>query len=258
MAPSVYERWRYGHDPEQPRHEQSHAAIVEHVDNGGVRRASRWQDAARILLLINAAADPVSTASNHDDDVPQHAVGVVQTQVRLQKLDFWVRNPDYLADELLNEYENHPDDPGLWRKAEEILDSPEPELRRFPMLRHRFGAYERLDDTVSVLVEKGMVAKRSRLGQERVLRHDYYLLNQGRQNATSILEEAPALTWYVERTRLVVALSEGLGASEIKARQYLQRDYAETQIGDYIGSIADRARARLANVRQQLEIGSIQ
>ncbi|MEC4576257.1 hypothetical protein [Streptomyces virginiae] len=51
----------------------------------------------RLLLLIEAAAqDPAP-----DDEVPDQTVGVVRTQVRLQKLDFWVRYPDFLASQLM-------------------------------------------------------------------------------------------------------------------------------------------------------------
>ncbi|MFD9285690.1 hypothetical protein ACFWD7_52495 [Streptomyces mirabilis] len=52
-----------------------------------VRRASRWQDSVRLLLLIDAAAKPLA----EDETAPPSTVGVVHTQVRLQKLDFWVR-----------------------------------------------------------------------------------------------------------------------------------------------------------------------
>jgi hypothetical protein len=48
---------------------------------------------------------------------------IVRSQVRLQKLDFWLRNPDYLADELLNDYEKSFEAP--------LLDLPR---------THRFGA----------------------------------------------------------------------------------------------------------------------
>lgn len=64
-----------------------------------VRRASRWQDSVRLLLLIDAAVKPVAEI----ETVPPTTVGVVHTQVRLQKLDFWVRYPDYLAFELMME-----------------------------------------------------------------------------------------------------------------------------------------------------------
>ena len=45
---------------------------------------------------------------------------MVESQVRLQKLDFWVRNPDYLANELLNDYESGDQDPSLLQLAGEF------------------------------------------------------------------------------------------------------------------------------------------
>jgi hypothetical protein len=210
-----------------------------------IRQASLWQDAVRLLLLLDAAAKPIS----EDMGAPAETVGVVHTQVRLQKLDFWVRYPDYLANELLNEYEAHPDSPGLVDQAEQILSSQEPDLRRFPMLRYRFGAFEQLDNALSVLIEKGLARKHDRLGEKRVIQHNYFLLAKGRATTDSLLVEAPALTWYVERTRTVVALVDGLGGSRIKDRQYLQREYADTPIGSYIPSITEQARRRLATIR---------
>jgi hypothetical protein len=67
---------------------------------------TRMQDAVRILMLIDNAVESVAETDIADDAALETAVGVVRTQVRLQKLDFWVRNPDYLANELLNDFEN--------------------------------------------------------------------------------------------------------------------------------------------------------
>ncbi len=53
-------------------------------------------------------------------------MGVVESQVKLQKLDFWVRNQDFLANELLNDYADT-GDAGLLELAAEILESDEPE-----------------------------------------------------------------------------------------------------------------------------------
>lgn len=50
----------------------------------------------------------------------------------------------------------------LLRPAGTILDSEEPEVRRYPMLRHHFGAYEPLDDALAVLRSAGLVARRRR------------------------------------------------------------------------------------------------
>ncbi|MFF8550830.1 hypothetical protein ACF07Z_28640 [Streptomyces albidoflavus] len=211
----------------------------------GVRRASRWQDAVRLLLLINASAKPVPV----DLQAPDAAVGVVRTQVRLQKLDFWLRYPDYLAFELMNEYEAHPDDSGLLDLAEEILGSEEPDLRRFPMLRHRFGAFEELDEALAPLVEKGLISKTQILGANRVAEHVYFLLQLGRQVAEDLTSEAPALEWYVTRTKQLVSLVDGLGGTQLKNRQYLLKDYADTVIGRHIAPITDQARGRLARLR---------
>lgn len=210
-----------------------------------VRRASRWQDSVRLLLLIDAAA----RLPAEGETVPVSTVGVVHTQVRLQKLDFWVRYPDYLAFELMNEYEAAPEETGLLDLASMILDSEEPDLRRFPMLRHKFGAFEELDDALAPLVERGLIRKTQTLGQSRVVEHIYFLLKRGREVAQSLVQEAPALEWYVSRTRLVVALVDGLGGTQIKNRQYLLRDYADTPWRQYIAPITEQARARLRELK---------
>ncbi|WP_406292169.1 hypothetical protein [Embleya sp. NBC_00896] len=215
-----------------------------------VRRASRWQDSVRLLLLIDAAAQ-----DRPSDEVgaPSSTVGVVRGQLRLQKLDFWVRNPDYLANELMTEFEKDPAVTALLNWAGEILDSQEPDLRRFPMLRHKFGAFEELDDALAPLVERGLLSKTQVLGRDRVVEHRYFLLEQGRKVARSLVEDAPALAWYVDRTRMVVKLVDGSGGTQLKHRQYLVRDYADTPMGRYIPSITDRARERLRVLRAALD-----
>jgi hypothetical protein len=219
--------------------------VEEMVVSGGVRRASRWQDAVRLLLLIDTSAKPVPEHLT----APAQAVGVVRTQVRLQKLDFWLRYPDYLAFELMNEYEAAPEETGLLDLAEEILSSEEPDLRRFPMLRHRFGAFEELDEALSPLVEKGLVSKDQVLGENRVAEHLYFLLARGREVAGHLAQDAPALQWYITRTKLLVAMVDGLGGTQLKNRQYLLKDYADTTIGQHIAPITGQARDRLSRLR---------
>lgn len=62
--------------------------------------ASRVQHAIRLLALLRQAGE----AADGPGD-PPGAVLVVRSELRLQALDFWLRNPDYLADELINEVE---------------------------------------------------------------------------------------------------------------------------------------------------------
>ncbi|MFC7614271.1 hypothetical protein ACFQV2_12785 [Actinokineospora soli] len=93
--------------------------------------------------------------------------------------------------------------------------------------------------------------KTQRLSRQRVGEHRYWLLERGSAVVESILEEAPALAWYVERTQLVTVLDDGSGGTHLKQRQYLVRDYADTPTGSYLPSITAQARERLRELRMR-------
>jgi hypothetical protein len=204
-------------------------------------------DAVRILLLIDAAGSPLSTSTGQADD---DLVAVVQGEARLQKLDFWLRYPDYLAYELLNDFDESGEDV-LLDLAAQILDSEEPELRKIPMLRYKFGAYEPLDMALSILVSEGLVVRQPALSRRRIQQVDFFLTRHGRAVAASITDDFPVLDWYRSRSQLVAALADGTGltGTSLRKRQYLVNDYRSTDIGDEIGSIADRGRSRLTALR---------
>lgn len=219
-----------------------------------LRPTTRMQDAVRILMLIDKAGVPVDGSTFAVSDPPlAMAVSVVRTQIRLQKLDFWIRNPDYLANELLNDYENGDFDPNLLQMAGEILDSEEPELRRYPMLRYLFGAYEDLEEALSVLRQADLVIRRKKGRPTHVERTDYYLTSAGRNMAAYIRQQYPDLAWYSTRAALVIALADGHGATTLKDRQYLVDEYLNTPHGLRIPSITDRARRRLADIRSTMK-----
>lgn len=214
---------------------------------------TRMQDAVRILMLIDKAAESVTEADVADDTALATAVGVVRSQVRLQKLDFWVRNPDYLANELLNDYENGDQDQALLGLAGDILDSEEPELRRYPMLRYLFGAYEDLEDALAVLRQADLVVRRKKGRPGHVVRTDYFLLQSGRDMVSKIRTEFQDLIWYSARSALVVQLADQQGATQLKDRQYIVEEYLNTPHGMRIPSITERARQRLAAIRAEIE-----
>ncbi|MEV6769672.1 hypothetical protein AB0N05_13695 [Nocardia sp. NPDC051030] len=181
-------------------------------------------------------------------------MAVLHSESRLQKLDFWLRNPDYLADELLNDYERDPD-PRVLDIVGEILDSEEPEICAIPMTRYLFGAFENLDRALSLLVTPGLlVVKPQRGAVGTVIRDSYYLTQKGREISDQATAGFPELAWYTTRARLVKALAEATGHSALalRKRQYLQRDYAQTPLGEIIPSIADKARKRLEELRKSL------
>lgn len=183
-----------------------------------------------------------------------NAVAVLHAESRLQKLDFWLRNPDYLADELLNDYERNPD-PRVLEIVGEILDSEEPEICAIPMVRYLFGAFENLDGVLSLLVAPGLLVIRPHRGAAgTVIKDSYYLTRKGREISDRATTEYPELAWYTTRALLVKALAEATGdtAHALRKRQYLQRDYAQTPLGEIIPSIADKARERLAELRKTM------
>ncbi|AOW90828.1 MULTISPECIES: hypothetical protein [Streptomyces] len=216
----------------------------------------RFSDAMRLLLLIAAVCDPLR--ETEQQAAPKDAVAVLRAEGRLQKLDFWLRNPDYLADELLNDYEREREKEAInLELAGSILDSDEPEICAIPMLRYLFGAFEYIDQAMSVLAAPRLVVVVPRRTAARVLQDNYYLTAQGREVAERATEQFPVLAWYTERARLVRALAEATGHSALalRKRQYLQRDYAQTPLNEFIPSIADRARARLARLRAEAQQG---
>jgi hypothetical protein len=215
----------------------------------------RYADAIRILLLIAAVADPLDAAAQ--SAAPPNTVAVLRSESRLQKLDFWLRNPDYLADELLNDY-GRSGEQILLDLAGDILDSDEPEVCAIPMIRYLFGAFERLDRALSILAAPRLVVtvvRRSAGGN--VVQDNYFLTEKGRDVAGEATRLYPELAWYTDRAHLVRALAEATGHTglALRRRQYLQRDYAETPLGEIIPSIADRTRERLTELRESAPQG---
>ncbi|MFD7973677.1 hypothetical protein [Streptomyces clavifer] len=214
----------------------------------------RFSDAIRILLLVAAVAAPLDDTDQAT--APVGAVAVLKAESRLQKLDFWLRNPDYLADELLNDYERS-HEVVLLDIAGDILDSDEPEVCAIPMVRYLFGAFEALDRALSVLVAPRLLIITQQRRNQRVLQDNYFLTEKGRQLAQQATHQFPELAWYTQRALLVQALAEATGHSALalRRRQYLQRDYAETPLNEIIPSIAARTRARLAGLRSAQPLG---
>ena len=60
------------------------------------------RDAVRILFVIAKAGEPVKKTA------PAGTRVVIHAEKRLQALDFWMRNPDYLASEILIPFEPTP------------------------------------------------------------------------------------------------------------------------------------------------------
>lgn len=200
---------------------------------------SPHRDALRILFILKAGGTPLADASQKDIAL------IFKGEARLQAIDFWMRNPDYLAAELLDLYVQKKE-PGYLEAARTILENEEPDLRRVPMIRYFFGAYERLDDALSLLRSRDLVRiTGTKSNGGKVLETDFLLTKAGEEICSTAVEQEPILKWYADRAALVAKVAHGQGGTALKEKQYTRTTYAETKLGGIIPSITEDVRERL-------------
>lgn len=181
-------------------------------------------------------------------------VAVFAGETKLNAWDFWMRYPDYLADELIELYDKTGDDDMLDR-AEQIFVDGEPDQRRLAMIRYRYGAYEKHDDALAILVSAGLIGIGGRKDVDRVIETDFLIHQQAFDLCIQIVKDEPILTWFRDRADLVAMIADGRGGSALKKRQYERVDYAKTLLGGEIPSIEEDVKKRL-ELRLKRPIGS--
>ena len=204
-----------------------------------VRGGSSSQTAARLLILL----DTLGLEVEQPCDVPD-AVRVVRSLTRLEKLDFWLRNPDYLADELMTELEAGRLPDTLVKHNVARMLGEYAAGHHYPMIRYRFGAYEVIDNALAKLRSIELIAHRRNVDAGEYARHDYYLLQGGVDHAARMRSELPELRWYEQQAEAIGCLAESLQGASARARQYEQPEYRGARIGTEIPSIFGRARQR--------------
>lgn len=202
--------------------------------------ATRTQHAIRLLALLSQCGEPPTALD------PPGIASVVRSELRLQATDFWLRNPDYLADELITMVESGAVDDSYLPVARGLLEDAEPDLRYYPMPKWLHGAYEPLDDAFSLLETYALATavRRGTPGQN-VAQTQFFLTAAGAAAAAELAKDA-VLGWYAKQVALVALVAGDDVGSRLKERQYLQATYANTELGLNIESIADRVRERLA------------
>jgi len=205
-----------------------------------IRTAHR--DALRLLFIVRAGGTPFSDAAMPD------VVSLFRGEARLWAFDFWMRNPDYLAAELLDRFESTGDSHYM-TAAESILVEGEPDLRRVPMIRYFYGAYDRLDDAMSLLRSRGLIRITGVKNLNKVRETDFLLTSEGDGLCISCVEKAPILKWYADRAELVASVAGDLGGAALKQKQYVRASYAETKLGGVIPSITAEVMHRLEQMK---------
>lgn len=211
------------------------------VAEAGRPDATKNQHAVRVLVLLDTCGEPVG------DDDPQGFVKVVRSELRLQALDFWLRNPDYLAGELITKVAAEEVDAATYLPlAQDLLDGGEPNLHWYPTPKWLRGAYEALDDAFSMLQSYGLAEVRRQGNPPLRHRNEFFLTTKGVAAAAELATD-PILSWYGKQAELVRLVAGSDKGGRLKERQYEQAEYAQTQLGIRIKSIAPAVRERLAD-----------
>jgi hypothetical protein len=211
------------------------------------------QSAARYLIIMDKLGE---TPTPTDLALFPQAMKVIRATSRLAKLDFWVRNPDYLADELLTDIENGSLDAKLGLPhAERLLTGSAPLMHLYPMQRYKYGAWELPDNAFAVLKYLGLADQKRvlELGAEGATRarRDYFLFREGAARVVEMRAQVPQTEWYDQQADAIALLNVGSTGAAAKLRQYDQPDYASTPIGATIGPILDRVRERFVEIAGQ-------
>ncbi|WP_413657873.1 hypothetical protein [Paraburkholderia phenoliruptrix] len=177
------------------------------------------------------------------------AVSVVTSEKKLQKMDFWIRNPDHFAYALIEAYiENG--DADLLASAKAIVDSEEPEIRRDAMLKYFYGAYEPLDTALAPLFSYGLACMRRNPETKQRM---YFLLPKGLDVTKRLETELPEAQWYSERAMLIGTFSQGKSGDQLAKWQYRHPTYAGARNGETIACIAEEVRERIVKLEAACE-----
>ena len=217
----------------------------------GAERPShtRTQHALRLLVLLDRTGEDAA------DGDPPGAVKAVRSELRLQAMDFWMRNPDYLADELISQIEDGALSDSYLDVARGLLEDPEPDLHYYPMPRWFYGAYEAIDDAMALLETYGLATfRRSGEPGTKSHRNQLFLTSTGADAVAELAGDA-VLGWYTRQAALVALVAGDTVGSKLKERQYEQATYAGTELGLDIAPIAERVRKRLDSPRAATAAG---
>jgi hypothetical protein len=211
---------------------------------------STSQTAARILVLLDKLGQTPTPA---ELATMTGAVKVIRAMSRLAKLDFWLRNPDYLADELLTDIEN-----GILAPADALphvarmLEGEAPVLHLYPMKRYKYGAWELPDNALALLrsyrfIDHHRVAEVDADNAGKA-RRDYFLLEAGQKALGDMRDDVKQLSWYDAQADAIKLLAVAASGASARKRQYEQPEYAETPIGHDIAPILPRTRQRFERI----------
>ena len=203
--------------------------------------------AARLLLILHHFAREPDAAARTLRCWPARAVSRHLTpEYYLQKLDFLVRYPSYLAYELIELHAA-----GVAEAADaievravvaEVVGRREPDFRTMPFRKFWRGAYERIDHVEAwwyarELVYTGIEPRGAADSPARPQKH-YFLTPTGEAEAARLVAEVEHAGWYDARIRLLQRFFGGLTPARLKELQYSHPAYRQAQLAEHIPDLA--------------------
>lgn len=195
----------------------------------------KYKDRIRIFLIIYFFSEPCSDSEFLD------CCRVLHTEVKIQKLDFLIRNPDYLCFMLL-ELCGQRDINKLEIKeiVGDIFHSYEPKIRRLEMEKFFFGAYEDIDEVISFLYSVGYIKfKMKRNSILKLTEKSFYITNFADEKMKVYMNDALYLKWYIDRCLLIKKYFGDYSGTQLKNIQYKIDRYRDTTYKEYIQGIEE-------------------
>lgn len=203
-------------------------------------------DAARLLLVIAGfARDASGILENMAHWGGREVSRYLTPEYYLQKLDFLLRNPAYLARELLEVHRQGvpeaSDGQAIKAAVRAIYEDREPELNTLPFKRFWHGAYENLDRVEAWWHARALVyvhvERRGEAGSVARPQKYFFLTPLGEQVAVELVERVEHARWYYNRIALIHEYLGGLTPSALKELQYGHPEYREADLNDFIPSL---------------------
>lgn len=210
-----------------------------------VETGFKHRDALRLLFILQAGSSVLASP-----DPRTGAARIFEGEKRLFAIDFWVRYPDYLADELLDFYEAKGGG-DLLAAVDSIFDSEEPSVRTVKMLRWKRGAYDLIEDALSVLSSRQLVVAVEKILPTGIRQHDFLVLPAAKAFLDEAVADQPILAWYRDRAALAMRVAEFKSGTVLKDTQYEDEEYKNTPFLAYIPGIAPRVRERLLRIKSK-------
>ena len=197
-----------------------------------------YRDAIRLLYILTGLAEPIT-----GEILPNNPSHVFTGEKRLMALDFYMRYPDYLANQLLEQYKDSKN-PSLLKLAKEIMDGDEPDIRTILMVRWKRGAYQKVETALSILEAPGLI-KTVQDAASQGQPWTYLLFPHAFAVAQEAVVQQPSLAWYPRQVKALTKLPYKKSGTSLKQDQYSVPEYEKAKIGHVIPPIKHRVLNRL-------------